>query len=212
MSQEDGSKKDNSHNTAIIVAMIGLVGVLGAALIARWPEPAPPGPNGPTGSTGGGGTLEDPGSPQDPTPPSDPHEEVVAFHKKRLELFLSGDATGYAATLSPMLVDMGGGRNGDGSMSRDFMSVSFWRKHFESPHFAKVRGKRADDVVDFELSTVDTLLDAYSKRGRTLKPWLQPLRSDLIVATPARPGSPLRDGWMGVYRKVNGFWKTVALD
>jgi hypothetical protein len=151
--------------------------------------------------------------------PPDPVAEATAVHFRWLQYFLDADAAGFVSVISPDAVDIGGGEKGDGALTEGYLTVAFWEEFFttKKEYVREMKGRPIEELLlrDSTVAVVvrkgendSLIIDRPFRSSRFLKVE----EGDVLIHTYHPPGSPLVDGWSGVYRKIDGEWKVVGFD
>jgi hypothetical protein len=142
--------------------------------------------------------------------------QVRELHEKRLQYLLDKDAQSLVAMFGPEVVDLGGGASGTGEMPSEYYTAAYWQEWFASESYDRVfAGKTVNQLVNVNNAEAYTYaeiqemgLDEDFGKGTLYKPG----DDDIWISFPPAEGSPLNDGWFGVYRKLDGKWKLVGID
>lgn len=140
--------------------------------------------------------------------------EVRQAHLQHLQDYLDGDAAAVVAGFGPVVIDLGGGSSGDGSLPPAFYTEAYWEERFATPEFQQdFAGKQAGDLVLVDETRIMTKAEYEQETGETVDfGAFEYQDGDYLAFTPPVPDSALFDGWFGIYRQIDGAWKVVALD
>lgn len=151
--------------------------------------------------------------------PVDPVAEATAVHFRWLQYFLDADAEGFVSLISPDAVDIGGGEKGDGALIEGYLTAAYWEELFTTKreYVKSMKGRTIDELL-LRDSTVAVTVRKGANDSLVIDPpfrrprFLTVEAGDILIYTDHPPGSPLIDGWFGVYRKIDGEWKVVGFD
>ncbi|MFH1722334.1 MAG: hypothetical protein ABH950_07005 [Candidatus Altiarchaeota archaeon] len=140
-----------------------------------------------------------------------PKEQVEQVHIQNLKYLLEGNAEMISAAYSPDYIDLGGGPQGTGKVQH---SVENFERIFSSPGFEEIQGREVEELVELEgieIYSYEEILDSeYKDAGKIVGFQFQ--EGDYMVFLHGLEGSPLYDGWVGIYRLEEGGWKLIAGD
>jgi len=149
---------------------------------------------------------------------SSPKEEVEAVHKQNLQYILTGDIKGIAEAYSSSYLDLGGGPTGDGKVQLD---EAYWSKVFLSGKLQAIQIKTTEELVNISSTTILSYSEMTTSKNYLSLLEVDPNKNrvgfiphdgDILIIYPPQKGSPLYDGFWGIYRKEGGRWKIVASD
>jgi len=138
-------------------------------------------------------------------------EEIENIHMRNLKYFIAGDAEGIASAYSSNYLDTGGGPEGTGEVQLD---EAYFEDFFSSERFDELKGKPISELVDLDKKEVYSYEEIMNSKYENLgsRVGFRYMKGDIVIIFPPKEGSPLFDGWSGVYRKENGVWKIIAGD
>tara|TARA_B110001452_G_C15210297_1_gene419800 strand:+ start:105 stop:599 length:495 start_codon:yes stop_codon:yes gene_type:complete len=134
-----------------------------------------------------------------------------SLSKNQIQYLCNGKITKYLDLYSNNYTDLGGGLKGDGTA--DFNS---WKEKLEkfisSEEFNEIEGKSIDEVLDVEKQEILNYYETVKKKGEIKRFSFLLKEGDYLLSYPSKEGSPLSDGWFGIFRFENGDWKIIAGD
>ena len=139
-----------------------------------------------------------------------PSEQVTIVHLENLKTFLNEDAKGIANAFSPNYKDMF--RSKDGNKAD--VSKNYFEDWFKSENYKACKKLELDELVNVEDEKVYTYDEITQKNPVALGVknvvGFENKDGDILIKFPKKENSPMINGWNGVYRKENGYWKIIA--
>lgn len=137
-------------------------------------------------------------------------EQVRTVHLENLKTFLNEDADGIANAFSPNYKDMFRSING----KKADVSKSYFESWFESENFNACKKLKLDELVNVEEIKVYDYNEIMKMNpvavGAKNEVGFEYKDGDILIKFSKKENSPMINGWNGVYRKENGYWKIIA--
>jgi len=137
-------------------------------------------------------------------------EQVRTVHLENLKIFLNEDAEGIVNAFSPNYKDMF--RSKDGNKAD--VSKTYFEDWFKSENYKACKKLKLDELVnveDVKVYSYDEIMKMnHVAVGVKNVVGFEYKDGDILIKFPKKENSPMINGWNGVYRKENGYWKIIA--
>jgi hypothetical protein len=136
---------------------------------------------------------------------------VDSIHTAHFMHFLAQDLTAFASLYDNAFIDLGGGPDGNGKVEHPVDTAKLHR-FYKSTDYARLKDQSISAIFDLDRKIVWNYEEVIANKGAISRFGFELKPGDIYIIYPPRKGQPLHDGWLGIYRKVNGSWKIVAAD